>query len=331
MLSTQSNGPLWNISYRSSTAPILKGMKKNHIINLIGLLAIHGPSTTRALAKFSLKPFGDRLVDEELRPREQVYYKLIVGRRKSGGGWLPGLVSTGYITGVGKSSNAKNNIVNHYFLTLKGCLLALGYQFNDKDLNSFIIYASVYHLFFAYLRVILQKTSMRFVRLIFIEPIQKMIERGKISLDDDISEYFDFIATQIEKSLFENTQYNLDKHEKNPLHKSKYREFLNQVDTLAKNTWYVTNKREEWINNMIDLYYPTDLAQKFYHPYSEQPLDYRLLYKVMRAVHVTYYGFKGFIPLKHVQNLKLSQKKSGYKKLAFPPGKSFATAGEFRI
>lgn len=332
---------VWSIDYAPKLVPVLKGKKKNHVIDLIGGITILGRPTTREIANFVLLrsksyEYG-KVRDSDSRIREQIYHKLLVGRKrvynkkKKLDESYPGLVSWGYVSNVGfinkKNRNAKLNM-----LTLKGCFFALGYHLNDDELKSFIRNSAINHISFAYLNTILEKTSIQFMRKTFIEPIQDLIKREKISLDDNVEFYFSFIADHIETSLNETIRKALIQYQDASF--TKFRsEYLNHIEILIKNTWYDGKNVLEWTPNMMNLYFQTHEQQEIsYGNFPEKDNDFKLLFRLMRAVHFAHYaipGLYGSIPQKHIQNLKLTHKKHKSTKMLMPPdGKAIHRASE---
>jgi hypothetical protein len=114
------------------------------------------------------------------------------------------------------------------------------------------------------------------------------------------------------------------------------KKYLNQVEILIENTWFVTNDKEKWATNMLDLYYPEDNRQLLYHLISDRGTekgdDLKFLYRLMKAVHYAYYSIPELrlkIPEKHVQELKLKYENMHNDVTEFPhDGKIFHTGRE---
>lgn len=105
---------------------------------------------------------------------------------------------------------------------------------------------------------------------------------------------------------------------------------------LKENTWFVTNDTDKWSSDMLDLYYPKERKQRLYHFISdrnnEKETDFKLLYRLMKAVHYAYYNIPEMglrIPEKYVQELKLINESIRADITEFPQDdKMFHTAHE---
>ena len=154
---------------------------------------------------------------------------------------LQGLISKGYVTRVQNYEKPKE-----YLLTLKGCVLAVGYEFDDLDLNCFIENASKNHLYFAYINSILNKTSTSYVRKIFIDPIRDLLNQGIIQFDKNIIYFTSVIAESSGWSLTQNLKDEFRKE-------------------LINNTYYSSKRRKDWKQFMIEHFYKNSKSEEFYH------------------------------------------------------------------
>lgn len=223
--------------------------------------------------------------------------RLIEGRQKKKTGRkkslekYPGLESNNYVRKVGIRKNEKGKKVNLYSLTFTGFLFSLGFDFQNKDFERFLLNASKHHLFFAYIQRISNSSSISFVKRIFLNPIFEMIRDGKIRLDGDISFYFSNIAEGIgrslDKSLYVFESVDDEEDEEN----------LQFVRQIEKFTFYDDRPTHDWSYAMIDIFYSNDEDREFFEAYAHKGMEKNLLYKVMQKVHLVYFGYGGnFIP-----------------------------------
>ena len=318
--------------FPNETTWLMKGKKVKNSLNLMAAMCLNGSITTREAAKFVLsntrgyeyKPPRD--VDS--KKLDHAFNRLLTGREKKriASGKLekyPGLLKEEYVIKVGTQRNEKNQIVTKYFLSLKGCLFALGFRFDDKELKTFIEKAARYYLYFAYLNTVLKKISFSFLKQIFIKPIQSIIKSGRIVLDDKYWFSFTIIADLCGYELHKWRKDSLINYSKKLFHQQKKpkkqtssdkkrlsREIswnsyddkdLNQMQTLINNTWYDETDKENWEEKIIQVLY-TD--QDYELDYSDHFDDTNFLFVTMRAIHVAYYSTEGIIPpLKHKQKL----------------------------
>lgn len=296
--------PIWKTNFTRKTAPILIGKKRKHASDVIAALALLGPSTTREIARFVLS----KTPDYEFKPvrgndamvREQIFYNLLHGRlrkNRSDEKYL-GLITEKYVVNVGTKLNEKKKNVSLYSLTLKGCFFALGFEFTDGELTSFIKNASKNHIYFAYINSILQNTSISFVKQIFTRPIQQLIKKYRISLYDDIQFYFSNIAEATEYELHYKMigalefwpMYNREKYSQ----KFKELQAKKEIEIIMDNTFYSEKERDfDWIDRMINYFYPTNDEREFYEMYFDGQIDINLLYKTMRTIHFAYFKAHG--------------------------------------
>lgn len=62
-----------------------------------------------------------------------------------------------------KPENTKGKLIHHYFLTLKGFFLVVGYELNQSELKSMIENASKISLFFCFIKTVMDNSSVDFV------------------------------------------------------------------------------------------------------------------------------------------------------------------------
>ncbi|MCA2004139.1 MAG: hypothetical protein LDL06_05195, partial [Candidatus Nitrosotenuis sp.] len=165
-------------NYSKNTSIICaKGKGQKRAFELIASLAVQGPSTTSEVAAFVLNTNYYRYHSERQNTLRDEYNRIIqdrfekkTGRRKIGK-TFPGLIKNNYVLKTGEKIVVERSKTRLYFLTLKGCFFALGFQFNDDELKDFLRNASRNHLFFAYLDRIANDTSVDCVKKLFIAPI----------------------------------------------------------------------------------------------------------------------------------------------------------------
>ena len=156
-------------------------------MDILAGLALNGSSSTRELATYIIKRDKDYTQNKVKFPTtvpklQYAYYRRIAWSdyKKSKKTKLttknPTLLSLFYVQEM-EQIKTKHDFTYKYFLTLKGCLVALGFKFTNKELRRFINNASRIHIYFAFLEKIIKETSNQFVRKIFIEPIIDSIEK----------------------------------------------------------------------------------------------------------------------------------------------------------
>lgn len=301
---------VWENFYSKKTCLLQVGGKVKHASDLITAIGFMGPCTTREAAKFILsKSKGyDRISirDIDSRSIDKMYRKRIAGEKEKKVGdkiiqrESVGLVEHGYLFVYQRITNEKSRPVNKYFLTLKGCFFVLGNKMSDKDLDLFIKNASKNYLFFKYLYKILEHTSIKLVREIFVKPVQKLIKKDRIDLDDGFEDTFALIGEKIGQEVFE-----------------QYGGFATEYSNMIENNWYDGTGNKNWKINMIALYYKFGDERDLFWRKSDMTNDPRLLYKVMSTVHAGYYSlFDLATPVKHKQRLP----KLTFTKFAYPKG-----------
>lgn len=320
-----SNAPIWATAYPKHRVPIFMGKRYKHTADLLAGLAIKGPCTTRDIAKHVL----ENTPDYEYRPVRagnlaKIYNNLINDRGASKKRWS-GLLTQKYVIKVDERLNEKDAKTYVYTLTLKGCFVALGYEFTDDELTSFIKNVARNNMYFAYINKILAETSISFVKAIFIHSIQTIMKKGRIFLDDDINFYFSNIADITGTALYQryikvlNADYDrikesvhaeiesmkdidsLDMRDKFWLESSMVtREYHRQtvgkpipkdeeIDTLMKKTFYAQINFDDWIDRMTNYFYPNSDDLEFHTEYSDGN-DKGLLYRVMQEIHHSYFN-----------------------------------------
>ena len=291
----------WKNICKKENSVILQGKKSRHLIEIMAILALNGHSTTREMAKFVL----EKLPNYEYRPPrnkessilEKQYYRLLNGieKKKTGGKKsnerYPWPLEKGYVSKTQIMKNEKNRHVQKYFLTLKGCFFALGFNFDKYETVKFLENAARNHLFFAYVLQIIKNTSYSFTKKIFLKPISDMIKDENIHLDKDISFYFSNIAEVIGRSLI---KFGSDlENFKDPEHDKKER----YVKEIERWTFYDDRPTHDWPHVMTDIFYPDDDDYEFFEKYAHRGSELNLLYKVMQKIHLVYFGYEGnYIP-----------------------------------
>lgn len=288
----------YNNNHTKETSKIMKKKRKTNSLELLAGLSIFGPGTTNDIANFILRKQSRSShpkisYREDTQPRQKIYYNLIHDRpRNEDKGKITGLISDGYIRQTGSKINEKKMDVPLFFLTQKGHFFSIGFKFDDKDFPNFLENASRNNLFFAYVNLIYKKTSSDFVTKIFITPIQDIIKKEKLDLDNEFNFYFVNIAESIGKSVHDE----IDNITERYYGTREYTELLEPFDILIDNTFYVDTFSFEWKESLIEHFYPEDsenLEQEFFRRYRDDS-DAQLLYAVFRSVYSAYYWARGF-------------------------------------
>lgn len=308
------NPPIWDTFYKSGSVPIFKHKKRKNVIELIASIGINGPSTTYEIAKFILSKGLSKSQAALIRGDEldklAGYYNRLLTKRTTVDKNYPGLVPNGWIQQVWKKSGAKGKDVDVYFTSLKGSLLLLGFNLKDSELTTVIKIAACNSLFFAYINSILDKTSIKFVRKIFIKPFQEVIERAQVFQDHDIRFYFSNISERTAHALTQMMNLILKKYFAQDS-ENKISIYLKQsgIETLIDNTYYTDEPNEDWIDVMIETFYSNPDQEEFYRTNCDEFIDSQLLYMVMRAIHFTYHENLG-LPVPRNPRKKLLRSKS---------------------
>ncbi len=305
---------IWNNKFPYGTVPIFVGKKRKHVMDLLSALELRGESTTSEIAKFALESHYSIGEFKELgkyfvKRRAHYYWnhlhgfeKKKIGKKKVG--TYDGLLEKNYI----KLIDLPKTNIGIYFPTLLGHLVSLGYDYNYKETVAFVKNASRNSLYFAFLNDIMDRTSFDFVKGLFLDPIKKMIKQNRIRFDDDFRLNFDIIASATALKIREIIQKSeFDMRSKDPKVKEQEKaelKLLQQLDVLIQNTWFDFQdiKLEgKW----VELYYTTEDQRWFYSQHSDLS-DINLIYKVMREIHVNYYGsYEQKIPIKYQQKFPL--------------------------
>jgi len=308
---------LWKIKYSKDSISTLSGKKRKHIINIIGIFCTSGICTTTEASRFALakqyKIYPEEVNGNEVKTVEHRISELIIGNAKKRTGkrkknlLYSGLLREDILLDLGKFKNSKNNFVHRYFISFRGSLFGLGYDFSDKELEQFIDTCSKNNLFFAYLKKIKDITSILFVKELFIKPTLYLIEKGKFVPDDDIYLSFSMLADLYGFELHKMIKaYNNDysnEYMKNYKLGIKKNILIKYIDKLMDNTWYSGILDPTWSENIIQLYYRDSDSLYFYSKFHNDK-DLLLLFKTMRSIHQSYYETYGEIPpSKHEQEL----------------------------
>ena len=290
--------PIRTTFYSKIQIPVFLGKRYRHTSDLLVGLAVRGPCTTRTAAKYVLENTPDYeykpVRDRESSNLAKNYNNLINDKRSSKKHWS-GLLTQKYVVRLDEKTNEKNTKAYAYALTMKGCFVALGYDFTDDQLTSFIKNASRNNLYFAYINRILSQTSISFVKDIFISSIQRIIKKGRITLDDEIGFYFNNIADINGYALIELLSDVIEKVVTDSQSKNKRFDLMShprmgEIEILKKNTFYAFMNFDDWIDRMTNYFYPNEDEREFRRDYSKGSGDARLLYYVMRAIHHSYFN-----------------------------------------
>jgi len=128
-------------------------------------------------------------------------------------------------------------------------------------------------------------------------------------LDDDFELNFVLIAEKIGESVYNNLFSIYDRY--NEFYSIDYSmkgfdQYSKEYLELIKNTWYDSTKKQDWIHNMKEYYYPQEDDYGYYLRYADDKFDPILTFKVMDRIHHGYHSvFAMGIPSKHVQKLKI--------------------------
>ncbi len=305
---------LWNNTFPYGTVPIFVGKKRKHVLDLLSALELRGESTTSQLANFVIEKHYTKGELEKMgsffiKRRGHYYWNHLYGfEKKTSGkkkiGTYDGLLEKDYV----KIIEMKTPSIGIYFPTLSGHLVSLGYDYNFEETVAFIKNASRNSLYFAFLNDIMQKISFEFVKKLFLNPIKKMISQNRIRFDDDFRLNFDIIASATAlkiREIIQKSEFDMRSKEPKVVEQEKAElKLLKHLDILIQNTWFDfqdTKLEGKW----IEFYYPTEEQRMFYSQHSDFS-DRNLIYKVMREIHVNYYGsYEQKIPIKYTQKFPL--------------------------
>jgi hypothetical protein len=314
---------LWNNIFPYGTVPIFVGKKRKHVIDLLSALELRGGSTTSELANFVIgnhysKGELEKMGSFFVKRRGHYYWNHIYGfEKKTSGkkkiGTYDGLLEKGYVRII----EIKKPNVGIYFPTLLGHLVSLGYDYNYAQTVAFIKNASRNSLYFAFLNDIMNKVSFDFVKELFLNPIKKMIKQNRIRFDDDYRLNFDIIASATAlkiREIIQKSEFDIRSKEPKVVEQEEAEwKLLKQLDILIQNTWFdfqYAKLEGKW----VELYYPTEEQRWFYSQHCDLS-DRNLIYKVMREIHVNYFGtYEQKIPPKHIQKFPFPIRRNRKKK-----------------
>jgi len=297
------------------------GKKKKYASEIIASLELLGSSTTTEISNFILshpksERKGTKITSSEIQNRGKIFNKLIMGRldKKSGRkklGKYPGLVEHGFLKKIDVKKSKKNIDTSIWFPTLKTHITSLGYNFNDLELLKFLDNASANSLFFAYLKNLIDVTSIYTVKILFLNPISELIKNGILDLNNDLRYSLWIIPFQIGLEV-EKTIQDANKIIYHSKLEKKYKDaaavILKNIEYVISNNWYDVSYLK-WKDRMIDLYYRTDSKKLFYESHSNS-LDIHFLYNTMQHVHQSYYATYGEkIPSKYQQKFPIPIKR----------------------
>ena len=278
---------IWSSSYSRNTAKILTSGKSIRSKQIIASIAYLGPCTTRDMAEYILEKSPSYL-EKPLRKGDLRSLRTVCKNRlrdkfeNSTGKLYPGLIKEGYVVEVKEKRWPK------HVLSIKGCLFACGLNFSDKEIIQFIKNSGMNNLFFRFLYKTYEKTSLDFVKEIFLNPILDLIKRKRIDLDDDMYLNFGIIADSIGMILYKKRKALI----KNRKQSIKDKKFFKQIETLRKMIIYDIKPRKDWYESIVDLYYKKK-ARDFYDDYSEDQFEMSLFNKVMYQL---FHGYHEAVP-----------------------------------
>ena len=268
--------PIWNTVFEAQELPFFKFGKKFNIINLMGTLAIKGPSTTSEIARSVLSHSLSSGQISEI-PSNYIdnlggeYRRLIVKRSEEN--TYSGLIEDELIM-ITNVKGERN--IPIYFLTIKGCLFVLGFHLSNKELKLFIKNASKYFLFFAYLNIILEKTSIAFIKEVFVKPIHKTYQRLKLTLDQEYNLSFSIISKLIRNAIVE---IRFDKNSK--------KSFLIGLEILLKNT-PIKYTKYGFNDDTLFEFYSEKTQLHFFKEHYVSPFDSILLIEICREIRLSF-------------------------------------------
>jgi hypothetical protein len=300
----------WENAFDSKTIFVNKGKKNIHSIQILASLALLGPSTTREISKFVITQSENyphqKIRDIDSRIVEQMFLRLIDGRQSKKTGKrkslekYPGLESNYYVRKVGKREERDSNL---YTLTLSGFFFALGFDFNEENFKKFLNNAANHHIFFGYVKKISETTSIPFVKKIFLDPVREIIEKNRITLDENISFYFSNIAESIGRKLDVVKGSDFE-----PIDDDEDVERLHRIKEIEKWTYYDDRATSDWYDAMIDIFYPNENEREFFVEYAHDGIEKNMLYKIMQKIHLVYFGYGGNSIPRRTQNIPVSSK-----------------------
>ena len=286
----------WKNDYPRHVIPYLKGKKVKHSLEILASLALHGSSTTRDMAKFTHYksteyPQRNLKGSNHISTLEKTYRRLILGipiksrdKRKIEKKY-PGLLEQKFLDHTEKNFNSKNKLVQKYFLSLKGCFFALGFQFTDEQLSLFIKNAARNHLFFAYLNKIAEDTSIDYVNEWFLAPIKNLIRKGLLNLDYifSLSIIYETIQNEFQNRIESLLESESEEEFEKGFGKLKYME-----QKILKHTFYAEKPTSDWDDFVMEYFFPTEVDKEFLEFRNAELFEIILLYKIMKSVHFGY-------------------------------------------
>ena len=288
----------WKNDFPRHIIPDLKGKKVKHSLEILASLALYGPGTTRDMAKFTLSKSTEYQQLElkgsnRVSTLEKTYRRLIRGNpinnnRDRKMRKYPGLLDQRFLDQTEKKYNSKNNLVQTYFLSLKGCFFALGFHFTDTQLSLFIKNASRHHLIFAYLNRIAEDTSIDLVKEWFLNPIKDLIRRGLLNIDEYVSLISIFESIQMEIAKRIKLRFDSVSSDSEYDDAFDYLKYIQQ--NILKHTFYTEKSTSDWLNFVIEYFYPTDTDNVFLEIQNRKLTEAISLYRIMRSVHFGYYS-----------------------------------------
>lgn len=294
----------WKNTYSKRNSVITRGKKARYSIDIIAALALLGPGTTREMAKFILskmpeyvyEPVRDiesSVLENNFRRRIIIKEKKTTGGKKLGKKY-PGLIEEGYVVETDTVINSKGIPSKTYFLSLKGCFFALGFNFDKDETLLFLEHASKNHMYFAYINKITKITSYAFVNAIFIRPIRDMIEKERLFLDD-LEFHFSNIEDAHRKACKGFVERYLKYHNPENLFLDKLGK---NIQSMINCTYYDSRFTEDLQNFMTEYLYKSKKEQKFFKNYDNGSLEFILLNQIMKSIHFGYYEAMGLgIPM----------------------------------
>ena len=293
--------------------PIYGGKKRKHVMEIILVLSMIGKSTTHEIAEHALSIDSKfkavhKIPYHNIRNRAGVYRTEYI-KEEDKEKKYDGLITQGYVIQTGTKLNKKRKKIPLYSLTLQGCFVALG--FKHIKLRTFIDIASRNHLFFGFLKTIMDVTSFTFINEFFIKPMRSDIEKGRISFENEkISYYFNQIAEIIGNVLINKFFKLLQQYNEDDV-KIKYINFpgISDIETLIDNIYYYERPKSDWEDSLIEKYYSDPDEETFYREYCDYDIEQHLVYRVMRNIHFNYCHTLGITPIPRKPRNKLLRSK----------------------
>lgn len=309
---------VWQINSGSTIKIFSRKVFGKNCKDLLAGYAVNGPATTYSIGKFIVEREQQILekkhkkiksISNKIRSKASEFSRLVRGRedvKKESD-----LVSQGYLF---KIKDSKNEI---YFLTLKGSIICLGFSFSDKELQLFINNAAKYHLFFAFLNILLiNGISLPTLKRLFVYPIMQGFATNKIPSDTDLQFYFGnlgflcgralwqvIVDTRIKEAKFLDERRKAHKRLKNFSGIPEMKELENFINTYVKLLPRIRGKAI--LSNLTELYgvdsqWRSKVIRKLYgkktHPYEffeDNSEEYQLLLYILLHVDIAiHYGFE---------------------------------------